>query len=122
MNDNVLETAHQQMNRQENAQTMAAVSDQYQQDLANQKYDNTPQGQNQKAYDHMRGDHFKDVADQAKKRAADSNYDKTPEGIAQNKRISESTAALMAMEAEHNVNRNLLSSSWDKVLARQGGK
>ena len=122
VNDNVLETAHQQMNRQENAQTMAAVSDQYQQDLANQKYDNTPQGQNQKAYDHMRGDHFKDVADQAKKRAADSNYDKTPEGIAQNKRISESTAALMAMEAEHNVNRNLLSSSWDKVLARQGGK
>lgn len=122
VNDNVLETAHQQMDQKKNAETMAAVSNQYQQDLANQKYDDTPQGQNQKAYDHMRGDHFKDIADQAQKRAADSNYDKTPEGIAQNKRISEGTDALMAMEAEHNVNMNLLGSSWDKVLARQGGQ
>ena len=101
--------------QQRRAQTLTAVADQYEKNIENHQYADTPEGNAQKTYDQLRSEQIRQTAEIAQKRAMNPNFDNTQEGREANKEMQNTVDTLTQIRGEYNVNDDLLTAAWQTV-------
>ena len=90
-----------------------SMADTAEKNMAKRKYDNTPQGQNQKAYDQMTVDNLKKSAEYREKCRKDVNFASSDAGRQMSKELAQDKLALRDMKREHGCDDKILDPNFN---------